>query len=35
MMCGNVEAPGMHGTWHAVGGVDEFLERERASWDER
>ena len=22
-----------HGTWRAVGGVDEFLKQERASWD--
>ena len=24
-----------HGTWRAVGGVDEFLKQERAGWDER
>ena len=22
-----------HGTWDEVGGVDEFLKQERASWD--
>lgn len=22
-----------HGTWDAVGGVDEFIKQERASWD--
>lgn len=22
-----------HGTWNEVGGVDEFIRQERASWD--
>lgn len=22
-----------HGTWRAIGGVDEFIKQERASWD--
>ena len=23
-----------HGTWEALGGVDEFIRQERASWDD-